>query len=137
MLEAARALSATSLGRTELFKVVPLGGVWTARNRGVAFDAYQGRSVGADTALFCERYRLQKAARFDTSLYSIQGALSMARAWCARMTFFFRGLEGCRRGHPFCVFGGGAPEFPRGCGVCDIRGDFDGASRCPQARAIA
>jgi hypothetical protein len=71
------------------FRVVPLGGMSTLRTRGVGIDAYRGKAVGRDAESWCRRYGLQLAARYDISLYGPDGAATMAKEWCCRMTFFF------------------------------------------------
>jgi hypothetical protein len=88
-LQAARKLLVGPVDTIEHFKVSPLGGAWTAANLGVAFEAYQGKAVGAHVGEFCQRYHLQKAARFDVNLYSPEGSVTMATFWCERMTFFY------------------------------------------------
>jgi len=84
-----------------LFRVLPLGGAWTAIHRGVAQDAWQGKASGAEAVQFAERYLLQQRARFDISLYTYPGALACARYWATKMAFF----------HALWVGGGGKAPF--------------------------
>jgi hypothetical protein len=71
------------------FKVTILGGVWTQRNKGVAYGAVRGAAVREESLeAWLQSNGFPKSARFDVSLYGDKNACAMARAWCHRMQFF-------------------------------------------------
>lgn len=72
------------------FPVKLLGGAWTARNRGVPFDAYKSEAATRDIASFCMCYSLPRSARYDISLYGESGASLMAHAWSKKMSELYR-----------------------------------------------
>ena len=73
----------------EHFRIGPLGGAWTLREQGVLFDAYKSWASGAEVCDWCDRYMLQKTARFNVSLYGNQGSINMAKQWMHRMHWCF------------------------------------------------
>lgn len=90
---------------TDCFRVVPLGGRWTAQHLGVAQDAWRAQCAIREAKAFCAAVGLQDSARFDTNLYTHQGALLMARYWVLKMQFFFDNWVGRD-----CPSGGSPPD---------------------------
>ena len=74
----------------EFFRVSLLGGSWTAKNKGTAFDAFKGFvPAGSIADDWCVLYRLQKSSRYDITRYTERGANLCASTWCAAMHHFF------------------------------------------------
>lgn len=73
----------------EDYRVKVLGGKWTKSHRGVAFDAYKGEGRPGRPTEFLEEYHMGKSARFDVSLYTVEGAACMARTWCNKCQYFY------------------------------------------------
>lgn len=71
------------------FPVRLLGGAWTARNRGVPFDAFKAECANREIGSFCTVFSLPRSARFDISLYGEAGASLLAHSWSAKMAFFY------------------------------------------------
>ena len=71
------------------FPVKLLGGAWTARHRGRAFDAFKAEASSKDVVAFCTRFCMAKSARFDISLYGEAGASLMCQAWSRKMAHFY------------------------------------------------
>ena len=89
-LEKQREALQEDTGATPQFRVSILGGVWTQRHLGTAYDAFRGAPAkGSDAEAWCVRYHVGRSARFDVSLYSTAGAATFARAWCHKMQHFF------------------------------------------------
>lgn len=86
ILSSARAAAASDHLGT--FRVLPLGGAWTARHSGIAIDAWQGRAVGAGVNDWCRRFHLQTSQRFDIQLYGQEGAQVCARYWAQKLFHF-------------------------------------------------
>lgn len=72
------------------FAIRPLGGTWTAANKHVLYDAWQGRAASRAAIEWAGRYRLPSAARFDISLDGAGGALCCAKYWCQKIGCFFQ-----------------------------------------------
>ena len=72
-----------------------LGGAWTKRERGRVYDAYQGRAAHRASQDFCERYGLQKSARFGIDVFGDRMAGQLSRAWCHRLQYYYD-LEAAR-----------------------------------------
>ena len=66
-----------------------LGGAWTAKFKGVAFDSIQGCSSSAAGARWARSVGLNPTASFSIRLYSEQGARLLAETWTARMNAFY------------------------------------------------
>ena len=71
------------------FKTGVLGGKWTAKHKGVPFDAIQGSARGVLAQSFCRRRNVQLSARFDVSAYGQVACNVLARAWCHRMQYYY------------------------------------------------
>jgi len=75
------------------FRVVPLGGEGTRKKVGMEQDAWRGQPVGDVPKLWCDRFRLQQAMRFDINCYDTgskeEKARQMAREFCRVMTHYF------------------------------------------------
>jgi len=71
------------------FVVSVLGGVWTAKHRGVAADAVQGRAKGQAVISWCHKAKVLQSARFEISAYTEASAGILARAWCSKMQHFW------------------------------------------------
>ena len=89
-LAAAREEAEKDPEASDCFRVVPLGGMWTAKHLGVAFDAYQGKAATQESRTWCAAHTLQSAMRFDCSLYTVHGAFVMASYWASKMAHFFQ-----------------------------------------------
>jgi hypothetical protein len=75
--------------RFEDFGVRLLGGEWTARERGVACDAFQAYARGALATAFCAGRGLAKTARFEIALYGEANAAVLARGWAHKMQWHY------------------------------------------------
>ena len=71
------------------FRGTILGGAWTKKHKGVAYDAYAGKACNQSAKAFCRMYGLGMSARFALSTCSEKLASVFARAWCEKMQFFF------------------------------------------------
>jgi hypothetical protein len=72
----------------EDFKVRVLGGEWTWLNLGRVADAISGQSTTDNSKAFCVAYGLHGSIRCDITLYSVEHAASLARAWCNKLQHF-------------------------------------------------
>lgn len=72
------------------FVVRPLGGTWTHTHLQVAFDAWQARASTASAREWLDAYHIQRAARFDVSLYTSAGALICAQYWARKLGCYHR-----------------------------------------------
>lgn len=87
--EMEKAHKVSAVDHTGHFRVKPLGGLWTAMARGVVQDAWAGCCAGHQSADFCRRFGLQAAMRFDVGLYGSGGALTCARYWVCKLSYWF------------------------------------------------
>ena len=71
------------------FRYALLGGSWTMKNRGKAFDAWRGAVRGKDAEAWCDALKLNHSARFEVTLYTERGAALLAKTWCHRMQFLY------------------------------------------------
>lgn len=79
-----------------------LGGTWTARHRGVAYDDYKGESCSKDSANWAQRHLLASSASFAVKMYGDSGARLLAEAWAERMNAFYAISLGDKKiGHDF------------------------------------
>jgi len=76
-------------GDVRFFQTRPLGGIWTKKHMGVAFDAYQARAINQDVRDFCDSYGMQHTVRFDVGLYSNAGAITCCAYWCSKLNYFY------------------------------------------------
>lgn len=83
------------------FPVRLLGGAWTARNKGVPYDAFSAAASSAEVSRFCTLYRVPKSSRFDISAYGESGASVMCHAWSKRMSHFFALAQSAGPGYKF------------------------------------
>ena len=88
-LEEARAVvhDAEQDGEHDLFYVSVLGSQWTAAHRHMAWDAISGRARGGIPVMFCKHYGLQLSMRFARSIYGIDNCVTLAQAFCRRLSF--------------------------------------------------
>ena len=63
----------------------PRGGAWTKANRGLSYDAYQGRAQGAEVENWCRRAGLTMSSRYSVATYGDRVAAALARGWCHKM----------------------------------------------------
>lgn len=71
-----------------------LGGAWTHKHKGVAFDSFQGRHSTASGEAWARSVSLPATASFSIRFYSEQGAQALAEAWADRMNAFFAIADG-------------------------------------------
>ena len=74
------------------FRVVVLGGKWTAAHKGRAADAISGQASGKDAEKWCRSLKHVGAtitSRYDMELYTAERAAILARAWCSKMQHFY------------------------------------------------
>lgn len=85
-----------------MFQSRPLMGKWTLAHTGVVCDAYQARAVGDHAIQFCVEFGIQQPVRFSTQLYGQEGALTLCRYWCSKLSFFFKEwVDAGASGFPF------------------------------------
>ena len=71
------------------WSVKPLGGKWTRVHKGKAFDAFRGAPArGSPAMAWATQYRMQQAARFDIGPYTVAGAWTLAKTYCAKCEHF-------------------------------------------------
>jgi hypothetical protein len=71
------------------FRVTILGGQWTAKHKGVPFDAVQATARGDLPNAWSIKHGLNRSARFELALYGEAWAPVLARGWAHRMQFFY------------------------------------------------
>ena len=72
------------------WRVSVLGGAWTVRHRGVAFNAFRSAPrVGSVAEQWAADYNIGKSARFDMSLYGSSVANDLAKGYSHRCQYFF------------------------------------------------
>ena len=72
------------------WQVSVLGGAWTLRHRGVAFNAFRSAPrVGSVAEQWAADYNMGKSARFDMSLYGSSVANDLAKGYSHRCQYFF------------------------------------------------
>ena len=64
-------------------------GAFTFELTGCSFNACMVVASGRAANDFCDRYHLPSASRYATKMFTEQGAIYMARAWRAKMTYFY------------------------------------------------
>ena len=74
---------------TEDFRCTILGGAWTKRHEGVAFDALAAKACTKDSQMWCRQYGLQTTARFAVSLFGESLARIFASARAARVQHYY------------------------------------------------
>jgi hypothetical protein len=73
----------------EAFVWSVLGGAWTAKHKGVCFDAYKGRPATAAARAWTHQYSLCPTASFSVQKYGGHQAQLLVETWATRMNFFF------------------------------------------------
>jgi len=77
-------------GQRDDFRVVVVGGQFSMKNRGVAFQAFRGQArKGGLAEAWCHQYLLQPTSTYSSTWYGVEAAATCAREWCARMQYFF------------------------------------------------
>ena len=103
-LHARRKAVAAEQPVAEAFVWSVLGGAWTAKNKGVCFDAYKGRNATATAKAWARQYSLCPTAGFSGKKHGDHGAQLLAETWAARMSFLLR-LR-LPNGHRLCLHTG-------------------------------
>lgn len=67
-----------------------LGGAWTARHKGVCYDAYKGRNTSMAAKAWAKEFFLCPTASFSVRMYGDENAQLLVEAWTMRMNAFFR-----------------------------------------------
>jgi hypothetical protein len=75
--------------RERPFAWAVLGGRWTAAHRGVAFDAFQGKTMSSDARTFVGMPMMQQTCRWSLSLYGEYACFVLATCWVSKMTYLF------------------------------------------------
>ena len=75
--------------RERPFAWTVLGGRWTAAHRGVAFDAFQGKTMSSDARTFVGMFMMQQTCRWSLSLYGEYACSVLATCWVSKMTYLF------------------------------------------------
>ena len=78
------------------FNIKPLGGKWTKIHAGVAYDYYHATPNAVAASDFCDACGIDYPVRFSTNLYGQERSITMARYWCAKMTYYLFNLHGRR-----------------------------------------
>ena len=82
--------AAVNQNQEDDFRVVVIGGQFTVKNKGAAFEAFAGQvKRGGAAEQFCRDYNLQLNSRYSSQWYGIDAAQTCAREWCARSQYFF------------------------------------------------
>lgn len=73
------------------FYVTVCGGRWTMEHLGRSHDAYRGQvaSKVSDAAIFAVEYGFQVASRYNTDMYSEEGAQILAQTWVDKAQWFW------------------------------------------------
>ena len=71
------------------FQVKPLGGEWTAVNKGVPVDGFNATYSDSHVHDFMRKYGLPAEKKFMSSLYGREGSMLMAKAVTRRLGFYY------------------------------------------------
>ena len=71
------------------FRYTMLGGAWTMKNLGLAYDACSGRAATDEAQRWCRQFGMNISSRYSVTMFGDRAATALARAWCHRMQFFF------------------------------------------------
>ena len=74
--------------RSDDFRCCVLGGAWTMRNVGRAYDFFCGNAATKRAKDFCKAYSMSQSARFSAELYGESVAATCSAAWCDNMHYF-------------------------------------------------
>lgn len=66
-----------------------LGGEWTRKHKGKAFDAIKSAAGGGAPSLWCRLYGLNVEAPFSFNKFGEAAASTLALQWCKRMQHFY------------------------------------------------
>ncbi len=66
-----------------------LKGKFAEAHMGNTWNAVHGYASGADCEHWCDKYHLQRRARFDVTMYGDDLSLTLAKAWAHRMGYLY------------------------------------------------
>ena len=71
------------------FEWTVLGGAWTKRHVGVAYDSFQARAAGREAQSFCQQYALQQTHRFSCGVFGEATCAILCEYVVSKLTFFY------------------------------------------------
>ena len=89
------------LKKSSDFKITLLGGSWTAKNKGVLYDAWKAEAKAGLASDFCMEFGLPKSATFTISKFGEAACHTLAFNWAHRLQWLL----------DVYVEGDGQPDF--------------------------
>ena len=65
-------------------------GRWTAIKKGIGYDSFRAKAACLESQHFCAFYGLKASKTWSIRRYTEDACITLCRAWCRRLFFFFQ-----------------------------------------------